>query len=431
MGPWLKSGAVKAQRRWSRGWTRRPRLSSGCSAGKNTGQDAGQAVGRHPGLEPGPACLPRRRRIPGQAGDDGSPIIFALRRIARLQPAPQRFHPLGRGAVGEIVGTTGPGRLVSMSSPIASAARMPSSTSPGSITVRPCESLAWRPRRRRSNRPGARPRPGSHCLRLRHPRLRRLALVERAFEVLDVVADFMRDDIGRGEIARRLEAARQFVEEIGVDVDALVGRGSRTAPSSPGRCRRRYWCRPCRRRAWSAGIARPIAVNKSPHTRSVEPSTPGRNWRISGVELRLARGRVWLVGDPPPPRTRRCRRRAGSARNSRAGGWRPRPGRSGWRPAAAGSRADCRRRRRRCRRHSCAVFEIVAAGAIDAHGRIPPVSGDECFTARNGCNRRALTRQGGHEREPDFWPARSPSSPARPRASASPSRARSAARGRG
>ena len=49
-----------------------------------------------------------------------------------------------------------------------------------------------------------------------------LALVERAFEVLDVVADLVRDDIGLGEVARRLEAARQLVEEGRVDVDRLV-----------------------------------------------------------------------------------------------------------------------------------------------------------------------------------------------------------------
>ncbi len=39
-----------------------------------------------------------------------------------------------------------------------------------------------------------------------------------------MVADLMGDDIGLGEIAGRSEAARQLVEEGGVDVDLLVGR---------------------------------------------------------------------------------------------------------------------------------------------------------------------------------------------------------------
>ena len=48
--------------------------------------------------------------------------------------------------------------------------------------------------------------------------------VERAFEVLDVMADLMGDDIGLGEVAGRAEALRQLVEEGRVDVDLLVGR---------------------------------------------------------------------------------------------------------------------------------------------------------------------------------------------------------------
>src|SRR4029450_10942772 len=54
--------------------------------------------------------------------------------------------------------------------------------------------------------------------------LRLLGLVERAFEVLDMMADLMGNDVGHGEIAGRPEALGQLVEEFGVDVDLLVGR---------------------------------------------------------------------------------------------------------------------------------------------------------------------------------------------------------------
>jgi len=54
--------------------------------------------------------------------------------------------------------------------------------------------------------------------------LRLLRPIERAFEVLHVVPNLMRDHVERGEIAGRLEASRQLVEEIGVDVDRIVVR---------------------------------------------------------------------------------------------------------------------------------------------------------------------------------------------------------------
>src|SRR3954447_10852217 len=42
--------------------------------------------------------------------------------------------------------------------------------------------------------------------------------------LLDVVAELMREDVGLGEVARRLEAPVELVEEAEVDVDALVER---------------------------------------------------------------------------------------------------------------------------------------------------------------------------------------------------------------
>ena len=48
-------------------------------------------------------------------------------------------------------------------------------------------------------------------------------LVGRAVEILDMVADFMRDDIADREIAGRVETAFHFLEKLGVDVNLLVG----------------------------------------------------------------------------------------------------------------------------------------------------------------------------------------------------------------
>ena len=90
----------------------------------------------------------------------------------------------------------------------------------------PARRARWRPTRRHSNRPEARRRPGSRLPSAwPSPRLRLLRLVERALEVLDVVADFVGDHI---EPAAKSPGAwkrrDKLVEEIRVDVDRLVGR---------------------------------------------------------------------------------------------------------------------------------------------------------------------------------------------------------------
>ena len=54
--------------------------------------------------------------------------------------------------------------------------------------------------------------------------LRGLHLLHRAQQVLDVVADLVGDDVGIGELARRLELLRQHPVEAEVDVDRLVVR---------------------------------------------------------------------------------------------------------------------------------------------------------------------------------------------------------------
>ena len=77
----------------------------------------------------------------------------------------------------------------------------------------------------------------------------------------------------------------------------------------------------------------------------------------------------------------RRRRRARSARNSRAAGRGRRRCRSGWRPAAAGSRAHCRRRRRSPAAAALAgaVLEIAAFGSRrQPHASSPPVDAQCC-----------------------------------------------------
>ena len=54
--------------------------------------------------------------------------------------------------------------------------------------------------------------------------LQLLRLAQCAQNVLDVMANLVCDDIGHGEVARRLEALRQLAEEFRVEVDVGVGR---------------------------------------------------------------------------------------------------------------------------------------------------------------------------------------------------------------
>ena len=195
----------------------------------------------------------------------------------------------------------------SVSSPIASAARMPSSTSPGSSTT-----------------PEARARVGPHpgiAIGLKLDRDLLLVAVrsaaQLALEVLDVVADFVGDDIGLGEIARRAEAAAQFVEEGRVDVNALVGRAVERPHRRLRRAAARLAAAACRRPASARCSARPPAGRFA--------STPARSNRwcrsASGAARPSASIRPCVAGDVARCRRRRpaVRRRQGwSARNSQA-----------------------------------------------------------------------------------------------------------------
>ena len=113
----------------------------------------------------------------------------------------------------------------SVSSPIASAARIPSSMSPCSITGCPSGVLGVR-------RPHAGVAIGLQfdldldriAFGLARARLQLLRLAERAHQILDMMADLMRDHIGLREIAGRAEALRQLVEEFRVEIDVLVCR---------------------------------------------------------------------------------------------------------------------------------------------------------------------------------------------------------------
>ena len=55
--------------------------------------------------------------------------------------------------------------------------------------------------------------------------LQLVRLVERALQVLDVMADLVRDDIGLREVARRAEALRQLVEEARVEINLSCRSG--------------------------------------------------------------------------------------------------------------------------------------------------------------------------------------------------------------
>jgi hypothetical protein len=73
-----------------------------------------------------------------------------------------------------------------------------------------------------------------------------LRFIELPGEVLDMVSNLVRDDIGLREISGRTEATRELIEELGVDVDSLVVRAVE-------------W--PHRRLAHSTGRPRPARVS--------------------------------------------------------------------------------------------------------------------------------------------------------------------------
>src|SRR6185437_8924718 len=62
------------------------------------------------------------------------------------------------------------------------------------------------------------------ALSLARAGLQLLGLPQRAGEILHMVANLVRNDIGLREVARRLEALRKLVEELRVEIDLLVGR---------------------------------------------------------------------------------------------------------------------------------------------------------------------------------------------------------------
>ncbi len=123
--------------------------------------------------------------------------------------------------MGEAVGHHPPARLLcSVSSPIACAAVMPSSTPPA-----PAGRDWRRPRRRHSSPPAVSSRTEAALpSRSEDERWTRCNLFGRSEQVLDMMAEFMRDHIILREIALGAEAVGQFVEEAGVQIDSLVGR---------------------------------------------------------------------------------------------------------------------------------------------------------------------------------------------------------------
>ena len=227
---WIASGAVKSRDTVVEGLDNDARRVPRPVQGRQHRQDAGPAL-ELAGCAGRPTCRPRA----------------------------ERRHALRRGAVGEAVGHDLPCAASAACRRRSLRRRAcPSSMSPGS-RIDPARRGRWPPTRRHSNRPEARPPTWTALPSVSlGARLELVRLVERAFEVLDMVADLMGDDIGHGEIAGRPEALRQLVEEARVDVDLACRSGSRTGPSPPAPRRSRTGWRRCKRPASSAGIALPL-----------------------------------------------------------------------------------------------------------------------------------------------------------------------------
>ena len=146
--------------------------------------------------------------------------VVAAGRVAARQAAAQRFHPLCRRSVGEALRDDAALRLFLQR---VVADRLGSAHSLLDIASFQCAGPRC-------------PYAGiAICLELDadlhlvafglpKARLSCLGPVERALQVLDMMTDFMGDDIGLGEISGSAEATAQLLEKGRIDVDALVAR---------------------------------------------------------------------------------------------------------------------------------------------------------------------------------------------------------------
>ena len=144
----------------------------------------------------------------------------ALGRIARLHAPAQPAHPLLRGAMGEAVGHHPSGRLA-LERIVANGASGGhafldiAGLQPIAILRGPDAGIAI----------GLQFQPDGQgiALRLACRLLCAADLIRGAEQVLDVMAELVRDDIIAREVALRAEPVGEFIEEAGVEINAIIG----------------------------------------------------------------------------------------------------------------------------------------------------------------------------------------------------------------
>ncbi|OMP12851.1 hypothetical protein COLO4_02680, partial [Corchorus olitorius] len=145
----------------------------------------------------------------------------ALCRVAGFQATAQPAHPLFRGAMGEAVGHHAAGGLA-LERIVAD--RLRGGHAFLHVAGLQTVAIACGPDAGIAIRLQLQPHRQGIALRLTRRLLCAPHLIRRAEQILDVMAELVRDDIIAGEIALRAEAIGEFVEEAGVEIDAAVGR---------------------------------------------------------------------------------------------------------------------------------------------------------------------------------------------------------------
>ena len=141
----------------------------------------------------------------------------------------------------------------------------------------------------------------AHRIRLGAGAAARHARSNSADQVLDVVAVFVRDDIGLRELARRAEAIGELVEEREIEIDVAVARaikraGGRLAFAAAGRGFSIVDGERGRRET-----RHPLARTSGVHTSSAEPTMLAGELERRVVGARAVFAGVCCAGAPPGP----------------------------------------------------------------------------------------------------------------------------------
>ena len=131
----------------------------------------------------------------------------------------------------------------------------------------------------------------------------RVDLAGDAEQVLHVVADLVRDHVGLREVARRAQARAAACRRSRGRCRPSGRPGSRTAPSPPGRCRRRWAWRRGTAPACGSPVGRAALLEHARvQTSSVSASTVETNARLAVVgRRRAAPGPAAPAAPAPPP----------------------------------------------------------------------------------------------------------------------------------